>query len=77
MQQRNHSVIVRTISQFTSYPNGPNYGQFFKYKLVKYKPWFETASSLLNFEDEEEVDFVSLWNEYLTSELCKKIVPNW
>ena len=29
LKQRKHSVIVGTISQFTSYPNGSNYGQFF------------------------------------------------
>ena len=47
---------------------------FVKYQLIKHKQWSETASSLWNLKVEGDADFVFLWNEYLTSELGKKLL---
>ena len=54
--QRKSPVIVRTIPNYSSNPNGPNYGKFCKFQLIKYKPWLRSPSEIWNnFEESDDI----------------------
>ena len=75
--QRKSPVIVRTIPNYSSNPNGPNYGKFCKFQLIKYKPWLRSPSEIWNNFEESDDIFVDVWHQFLLTDLGKILVSSW
>lgn len=75
--QRKSPVIVRTIPNYSSNANGPNYGKFCKFQLLKYKPWLRSPSEIWNNVQESDDIFANVWHQFLSTDLGKMLVPSW
>ena len=73
----NKPVIVRSIPNFSSNPDGINYGLYCKNQLLKLKPWKICHKNAWDNQPEYDVTFVMKWRDLLTSELGQKTVPQW
>ena len=70
--KRAHKAVVRSYPQLPSDPEDPNYGQYCKYMLIKFKPWEGAPCNAWGGdEDGHPVDevFINAWNAFVESEV--------
>ena len=77
LKRRAKPVTVRTFPTYSSNPRSQYYGQFCKYQLLTYKPWLNQPSDAWNDEEEDDLTFISHWNQFLQTEEGQSLVPNW
>ena len=70
-------TIILTVPNFSSNPEGNNYGKYCKYQLLKYKPWDTDSTSAWDYDNVSGLLFVRKWKEFLQSNLGKVNVYNW
>ena len=73
---RKNEVIVRTFPTFSSNPSGPNFSQYCKFQLLRYKPWSVKRSAAWNDIVENDDVFISCWQEFIVSH-GQEYVPSW
>lgn len=75
--KRASPVVVRTFPTFSSNPQGDNYPLYCKYQLIKYRPWTITPSNAWEIDGQYSEDYVTVYNEFLQTDVAKRYVPNF
>ena len=71
------NVIPRIFPIYSSNPEGPNFGLYCKYQLLRYKPWQMTQSNA--WDDQEPTDeiLINCWHKFLQTPYGQSNVPDW
>ena len=65
LTKRTNPCIVRTFPKISSNPKGPDFGKYFKYQLIKFKPWEGEPSNAWNNEAESKEMFINTYDYFL------------
>ena len=70
--KRVNKAVVRSYPQPSSNKDGPNYGQYCKYMLIKFKPWEGAPYNAWGGNEDDhplDEDFISAWNAFVVSQV--------
>ena len=71
------NVVPRIFPTYSPNPTGPNFSQYCKYQLLRYKPWQITQESAWDNVDPSHENMISKWQEFLQTQYAKENVPDW
>ena len=77
MKERSSPVIVRTIPQYSSNPNGSNYYLYCKYQLVKHNPWSVDISNSWGGGTGSPELWVSKYLTFLQTDAAREEIPHF
>ena len=80
LRKRSTKVIIRTFPSFSPNPQSPNYGQYCKYQLIKFKPWNSFPANAWNGEQNTEQTndhYISAYQRFLEMDTVQKYMPNY
>ena len=69
-------VIPRIFPNYSCNPRRPNFPQYCKYQLLRYKPWKITQENSWDNERSDE-NMINKWQEFLQTAYAKENVPDW
>ena len=67
--KKSKPIIIRTVLNFSSNPEGNNYGKYCKYQLLKYRSWDTDPNLTWDYDNVSDLLFVRKWKEFLQSNL--------
>ena len=71
------NVVPRIFPTYSCNPNGPNFPQYCKYQLLRYKPWKTTEDNAWDNEESSDEVMIRKWHEFLETPYAKENVPDW
>ena len=71
------NVVPKIFPTYSSNPRGPNFGQYCKYQLLRYKPWKTKEKNAWDDEDETDDIMISKWQQFLQTPYAESNVPDW
>ena len=80
LRKRSTKVIVRIFPSFSPNPQSPNYGQYCKYQLIKFKPWSNFPANAWNGEQNTEQTneyYISAYQRFLEMDTVQNYMPNY
>ena len=70
-------VIPRIFLNCSCNPRGPNFAQYCKYQLLRYKPWKIMQENAWDNEEPSDETMINKWQEFLQTAYAKENVPDW
>ena len=71
------NIIPRIFPVYSSNVQGPNFGMYCKYQLLKHKPWHTTQDHAWGNQPGTDEIYIRNWKEFLETSYAKKHVPDW
>ncbi len=71
------SVVPRIFPTYSCNPKGPNFPQYCKYQLLRYKPWKITQENAWDNAEPSDENMISKWHEFLQTPYAKENTPDW
>ncbi|XP_028394482.1 uncharacterized protein LOC114518676 [Dendronephthya gigantea] len=71
------NVIPRIFPTYSSNPKGPNFPNYCKYQLLRYKPWKHTQNDAWGNQESCDEVFISHWQQFLQTPYAQANVPGW
>ena len=69
--------IPRIFPTYSSNPKGPNFAQYCKYQLLRYKPWKISQDNAWDNEEPSDQNIINKWQQFLQTPYAKTNVPDW
>ena len=71
------NCVPRIFPTYPPNPKGPNFGQYCKYQLLRYKPWRITQSNAWGEQEPTDEILIHCWQEFLQTPYAQTNVPDW
>ena len=71
------NVVPRIFPTYSSNPKGPNFAQYCKYQLLRYKPWKISQDNAWDNEEPSDQNIINKWQQFLQTPYAKTNVPDW
>ena len=71
------NIIQRLFSTYSSNPEGPKYGLYCKYQLIRHKPWSVSQDSVWGNKEESDETLIIEWKAFLQTPYAQFHVPDW
>jgi hypothetical protein len=71
-----NNVVPRIFPTYSCNPRGPNFSQYCKYQLLRYKPWRLTQDNAWDSDEPSDEDLINKWQEFLQTPYAKQNVPD-
>ena len=71
------NVIPRIFPTHSCNPKGPNFALYFKYRLLRYKPWILTQDNAWENHEASPDVFITFWHDFLQTPNAHENVPDW
>ena len=71
------NVVPRIFPTYSCNPRGPNFSQYCKYQLLRYKPWKLTQDNAWDNDEPSDENLINKWQEFLQTPYAKQNVPDW
>ena len=71
------NVIPRIFPTYSSNPKGQNFGLYFKYQLLRYKPWRTIQNNACGDQAPTDEVLINFWHEFLEASYGQSNVPDW
>lgn len=69
------NVVARIFPTYSSNPKGPNFAQYCKYQLLRYKPWKITQYNAWDNEEPSDQNIINKWQQFHQTPYAKANVP--
>ncbi|CAB3987188.1 Hypothetical predicted protein, partial [Paramuricea clavata] len=70
-----HYACVEYLTKYAA--NGPNFGLYCKYHLLRYKPWRTTQNNAWDDQQPSDKVLINCWREFLQTPYGQFNVPDW
>lgn len=70
-------MVSRIFPTYSSNPRGPNFPQYCKYQLLRYKPWTVTQENAWDNEEASDENIINKWQQFLQTPYTEANVPDW
>ena len=70
------NVVPRIFPTYSSNPKGPNFAQYCKYQLLRYKPWNISQDNAWDNEEPSDQKIINKWQQFLQTPYAKTNVPD-
>ena len=71
------NVVPRIFPASSSNPKGPNFAQYCKYQLLRYKPWKISQDNAWDNEEPSDQNIINKWQQFLQTPYAKTNFPDW
>ena len=69
--------IPKIFPNYSCSPRGPNFPQYCKYQLLRYKPWKITQENAWDNQRSSDENIINNWQEFLRTAYAKENDPDW
>ena len=69
-------MVPRIFPTYSSNPKGPNFAQYCKYQLLRYKPWNISQDNAWDNEEPSDQNIINKWQQFLQTPYAKTNVPD-
>ena len=77
VRRRSSPVIVRTFPQYSSNPRGDDYNLYYKYQLVKHKPWSGQIGNVWGGGEGSPTVWVDQYHSFLQTDGARERIPHF
>ena len=77
LKKQSTNFVPRLFPTYSPNPDGPNFGKYCKFQLLKYKPWKINQNDAWDNEEQTDNNIINSWKQFLQTSYAEINVPNW